>query len=314
LGTTLGGPVGKPGGKNKVFFFYSHEFRPRTTGGAITRFRVPTALERNADFSQTLDNNGNLFNLIRDASTGLPCTAADTRGCFQDGGVIGKIPQNRLYDVGMNILKLWPMPNASGTSYNYESVAPEDHRLTQQILVRGDYSVSNKLRIMGKFATQRNTLKVSPGSIPGFNDTLQRFPVTKHGVITVDYTATNSMFFEGTYGGLQGYAGSGPIVTPQANRFNSGIGNIPFLFPDAQKVDPRYFTYGYMEAVKAPSWQNGQLLLMPTFLWGQRVTNSGTRTATAAPGPPSLIFPSFLNINRTQDVSVSVTKLAVRTR
>ena len=86
-GYTIGGPVGKPGGRNKVFFFYSHEFRPRTTGGAITRFRVPTALERAGDFSQTLDNNGNLFNLIRDASTGLPCTAADPRGCFQDGGV-----------------------------------------------------------------------------------------------------------------------------------------------------------------------------------------------------------------------------------
>ena len=28
-GYTLGGPVGKPGGANKLFFFYSHEYRPR---------------------------------------------------------------------------------------------------------------------------------------------------------------------------------------------------------------------------------------------------------------------------------------------
>ena len=28
LGYTLGGPVGKPGGSNKLFFFYSHEYRP----------------------------------------------------------------------------------------------------------------------------------------------------------------------------------------------------------------------------------------------------------------------------------------------
>ena len=33
-GYTIGGPVGKPGGTNKLFFFYSHEYRPRTTGGA----------------------------------------------------------------------------------------------------------------------------------------------------------------------------------------------------------------------------------------------------------------------------------------
>src|SRR5439155_652428 len=30
LGYTIGGPVGKPGGSNKLFFFYSHEYRPVT--------------------------------------------------------------------------------------------------------------------------------------------------------------------------------------------------------------------------------------------------------------------------------------------
>ena len=29
LGYSLGGPVGKPGGNNKLFYFYSHEYRPR---------------------------------------------------------------------------------------------------------------------------------------------------------------------------------------------------------------------------------------------------------------------------------------------
>ena len=28
-GYSLGGPIGKPGGNNKLFFFYSHEYRPR---------------------------------------------------------------------------------------------------------------------------------------------------------------------------------------------------------------------------------------------------------------------------------------------
>ena len=111
-GYTVGGPVGKPGGANRLFFFYSHEYRPREAGGDINRFRVPTALERQGDFSQTRDNNGALFNTIRDYTTGLPCTASDTRGCFQDGGVLGRIPQSRLYPTGMNILsKLWPAPN-----------------------------------------------------------------------------------------------------------------------------------------------------------------------------------------------------------
>ena len=48
-GYTIGGPVGKPGGNNKLFFFYAHEYRPQTiaiNGGNVIRYRVPTALER----------------------------------------------------------------------------------------------------------------------------------------------------------------------------------------------------------------------------------------------------------------------------
>src|SRR5205823_8147958 len=30
LGYSIGGPVGKPGGHNKLFFFYAHEYRPTT--------------------------------------------------------------------------------------------------------------------------------------------------------------------------------------------------------------------------------------------------------------------------------------------
>src|SRR5262245_28791356 len=70
-GFSIGGPVGKPGHPNKVFFFFSDEFRPRTTGGALVQFRVPTDAERQGDFSQTRDNNGNLLNAIYDAQTGL---------------------------------------------------------------------------------------------------------------------------------------------------------------------------------------------------------------------------------------------------
>ena len=88
---------------------------------------MPTALERQGDFSETRDNNGNLFNLIRDPLSTSPCTAANTAGCFRDGGVLGRIPQDRLYQTGVNILKLWPTPNiaqAPGTTYNLEFLSP----------------------------------------------------------------------------------------------------------------------------------------------------------------------------------------------
>ena len=71
-GYSIGGPVGKPGGNNKLFFFYTHEYRPTNAAinnGNPIRFRVPTALERAGDFSQTLDNNGALFPYIKDPSS-----------------------------------------------------------------------------------------------------------------------------------------------------------------------------------------------------------------------------------------------------
>ena len=74
-GYSIGGPVGKPGGNNKLFFFYAQEFQPRTTGNDVVRFRVPTALERQGDFSQTVDNNGNPFPYIKDPLSSGACTA-----------------------------------------------------------------------------------------------------------------------------------------------------------------------------------------------------------------------------------------------
>jgi outer membrane receptor protein involved in Fe transport len=298
-GYTIGGPVGKPGGVNKLFFFYAHEYRPRTTGGGNpTRFRVPTELERAGDFSQSLDNNGALFNLIRDASTGLPCTAADTRGCFRDGGVLGRIPANRLYQNGLNILKLWPAANASGVGYNYEVTPPIDERTTHQPTVRLDYQPSSRLRVTGKYTGQRATVKVTPGTIPGFNDTLQKFPFITSYSTTVDYTLSNSMFLEGTWGFIRNQLGA-PIVTEQANRCNVGLCDIPFLYPNFGVMDPETYQYKLMQALGVPYFVNGQLLLMPQYSWGSRVANA----------PPNLQYPNFTNINRTNDVTISATKV-----
>ena len=122
------------------------------TGGAINRFRVPTLLERQGDFSQSTDNNGALFNTIKDPTLTAACTATNTAGCFQDGGVLGRIPKDRLYGLGINVLKQWPEPNVNGLNYNLETVAPEDVRLTHQPTFRVDWQQSSRLRVTAKYA------------------------------------------------------------------------------------------------------------------------------------------------------------------
>ena len=64
-----------------------------------------------------------------------------------------------------------------------------------------------------------------------------------------------------------------------------------------------------MNDVGAPWWdaQNSMINLPPVFGWGNRIM--GNAGACAAPGPQCQRYPGWLNINRTNDVSVSLTKV-----
>jgi hypothetical protein len=325
LGYTIGGPVGKPGSDNKLFFFYAHEYRPVTAAinsGNPIRLRVPTAAERAGDFSQTRDNNGALFNLIKDPTSTLPCTATSTAGCFQAGGVLGMIPANQLYGPGMALLNRYPMPNVAqlpGQNYNYEVAAPTTDNLTQQPTIRMDYQMSSKLRFTGKYSGQRARKLVTPGSIQGFNDMQNPYPfITNYGV-TADYIINPSTFLEGTYGFIRNQlAGGGSIggvgaglpggifINDSNNRLTS-LPGFPLLYPNAGVVDPRYYAYGVLNDLNPVWWDGNKINLPPAFGWGSRIM--GSATTGNLPGPPNQLFPGFLNINRTQDVAISLTKI-----
>ena len=81
FGLTIGGPIYIPGvfntDKKKLFFFWSEEFQKRSSPPSQRTARVPTALERAGDFSQSVDNSGNPYPYIRDYTTGKrPATPA----------------------------------------------------------------------------------------------------------------------------------------------------------------------------------------------------------------------------------------------
>src|SRR5262249_36773550 len=86
-----------------------------------------------------------------------------------------------------------------------------------------------------------------------------------------------------------------------ANRNNVGLGDIPFIFPDANTIDTRYFMYSLLNASGSPIWDGTHVLLPPSFSFGSRVANA----------PPNIGFPSQ-NQASSLDVSVSLTKVAGR--
>lgn len=140
----IGGPVYLPGKFNtqrdKLFFFWGQEFWP-TKFGVTGRVTVPTALEREGDFSQTLDLNNRLIT-VRD-----PITNA----AFPNN----RIPANRLDRSGQALLKLFPLPNftdraVSAGQYNYTFTAD---RLTPKKTntLKLDYNLSAKDTVSGSF-------------------------------------------------------------------------------------------------------------------------------------------------------------------
>jgi len=110
----VGGPVMIPGKFNtkreKLFFFFSQEYWPLKVSRPIGQLTVPTELERNGDFSQSLDLNNRLIT-IRDPSTGQAFPG-------------NRIPASRIDPNGQALLKFFPAPNfldrnISGGRYNY---------------------------------------------------------------------------------------------------------------------------------------------------------------------------------------------------
>ena len=288
-GFSLGGPVGKPGGQNKLFFYFNLEFNPRTFGGDVNRYRVPTLLERQGDFSQSRDNNGNLYPFIKDPLLAGTCGPTDTRACFQDGGVVGRIPASRLYQTGLNVLKWWPAPNvaqAAGQAYNFESVDPTVRLLGYQPVLRVDYQPTARLRGSFKFLEYQQPTKMIPGTISGFNDTQEH----DYGIWlpsgTLNWTMTQTTFVEASFGanfhhqegcsivgGEPNFCRTGLSVTQAGNRNLSGFGDIPYLFPNATVLDPRTFTYWVLNKVDTTMWDGTRILAPPQFVWGTRVAN-----------------------------------------
>jgi hypothetical protein len=295
LGYSIGGPVGKPGGNNKLFFFYSHEYRPTNVfNGSVPflRLRLPTQAERNGDFSASLNQNGAFIGQIKDPN-----------GNPYPGNII---PPTAFSSIGQAILNRYPLPNitqAPGTNFNYQVQTPSVKQLTQQPAVKIDYQLSPKLRFSGKYSGQRARRLTQPGTLPGYNDIYTPYPfITNYGG-TVNYVLNSTTFIEGTYGfirnQLSGGNEGGLVTDDSANRLNS-LPNFPLVYPDAGAVNQSYYAYQVLQAVKPVWWDGANINLPPVFGWGSLI----------GAAPPNQRFPGFLNINRTQDVAASITKIA----
>ncbi|HEV1288079.1 MAG TPA: TonB-dependent receptor, partial [Bryobacteraceae bacterium] len=144
-GGTIGGPVIIPKVRfnkdhNRLFFFYSWDQLWNTQSTALNKYTMPTALERQGDFSQSVNTNGSQI-LIRDPLSGASCSTAGAAGCFPGN----KIPLTRLSSIGSALISRFPLPNTTDPTgqhqYNFTDVLQNIDPRRDNIL-RVDYNMS----------------------------------------------------------------------------------------------------------------------------------------------------------------------------
>ena len=142
FGGTLGGPVviGRFNrDRQKLFFFFGSDTGPTKSPSQqpLTQLTMPTALERNGDYSQTLDVSGKLVPIWDPLNNRTPFS----------GNVI---PKSRISLAGQALLNLFPLPNftnraVSQGNYNYNFIDSPSH-FTNVETIKFDYNATSKFR------------------------------------------------------------------------------------------------------------------------------------------------------------------------
>jgi hypothetical protein len=109
-GFNLGGPVRIPklvgqNGDKRLFFFYSFEGPQVQRPGPTRLFRVPTELERQGNFSQSIDTTGRAVTVVDPV----------TRQPFPNN----VIPAGRIDPSVQRLLTMMPLPNRAGENFTY---------------------------------------------------------------------------------------------------------------------------------------------------------------------------------------------------
>jgi hypothetical protein len=191
FGVTLGGPLSIPGvysGKGRTFFFVDYE-GTRINQASPQVSTVPTAGQRSSGYSNLsdlitfqsgstpADLLGRTFPVgqVFDPATTRPATQgqvdpvtgikATGTGYVRDPFAGNIIPLNRLDQVAIGLLNLYPTPTSPGLFNNF-ATNPVFHRDTDSYDARIDQAIGQKDQTFVRFSYNNNRLSV-PSALPG---------------------------------------------------------------------------------------------------------------------------------------------------
>jgi hypothetical protein len=226
-GAALGGRIIP----DKLFFFVDYE-GSRQTIGSNAFYTVPTDLQRQGDFSQTLNASGNLIPIYN------PITGSAQAPRVQFQG--NKIPQGLLNPIALKVLSYYPEPNVAGNTFtgvnNY--FASGVQTTTRNAFgIRLDEYLTPTQRLAGRYTWDKGTL-ISPLYFGGHNVADPGFGPTIYPRTSVALLYTNAITPALLLESHAGFNRFGLVRNPISLGFDPGSLGFPSsLAPEMQLLE-----------------------------------------------------------------------------
>lgn len=221
FGGSLGGPIVLPklyNGRNRSFFFVSTEHYRQLDASTVVQ-SVPTVLERQGDFSRTVNRTGAQQTIYDPLTT----TSAGVRTPF----VGNLIPASRLDPAGVKIASYYPGANGPTPYYgapNYTYTGNFPNRGDQQIW-KTDQQFTSWLRASGSYIYQKTGETGSPlswpnAATPGQNLLFRRINATQ---ANATITPSPTWVISARWGFNRFFSTSGPTLSTGFNLASLGL-------------------------------------------------------------------------------------------
>jgi hypothetical protein len=278
FGYTIGGPIKK----EKLFFFWSQEWRRIIESSGTRTATVATDAQRNGDFAGLLPDR--------------VITDPDTRQPFP-GNII---PGNRIDPNAALLLNTYfPRPNFQSGALNFTASNP-DITFWREESARVDFRPTNSLSVFARFTYDSSFLRnpfelFGRNVLPNVGGSIQDFPIS-NGAFDVMYTPRPNFVGEFRWGF---YKGNDKRLehTAESNRNRAPGLNIPELFPfnEQNRIPSLEFSQGYA-GITLPWPFHNYAYSMPfeghftwikglhTIRWGIGVTREGKGEVASATG------------------------------